>query len=106
MMDHEKIQKCGENNTSTISNKKNPYALLKKVLKTQEVGKQILYFLIILFFFFEYWETTVVLFFFFFTFLTMRNLSLQCCTSSCSLPAKRLSPTGSSRFRAATTSDD
>ena len=31
-----------------------------------------------------------------------RNLSLQCCTNSCSFPANRFSPTGSSRFNATT----
>ena len=35
-------------------------------------------------------------------FVTCKNLSLQCWTNSCSLPAKRLRPTGSSLLRAAT----
>ncbi len=39
-------------------------------------------------------------------FLTIRNLSFECCTSSCSLPAKRFNPTGRSRFRAATTREE
>ena len=33
---------------------------------------------------------------------TSKNLSLQCCTISCSLPANKFNPTGKSRFRAAT----
>ncbi len=34
--------------------------------------------------------------------ITCRNLSLQCWTSSCSLPANRFRPTGSNLFKAAT----
>lgn len=37
--------------------------------------------------------------------VTLRNRSLQCCTSSCSLPANRFRPTGSRRFRQATISE-
>ncbi len=32
----------------------------------------------------------------------MRNLSLECCTNSCSLPANKFKPTGRSLLRAAT----
>jgi hypothetical protein len=34
--------------------------------------------------------------------LTFKKRSLQCCTSSCSLPGKRFNPTGKRRFKQAT----
>lgn len=41
----------------------------------------------------------------FHTKLTFKKRSLQCCTNSCSLPANKLRPTGSKRFKHATIKD-